>query len=200
MERTLELIESMARDGIDSIAYKLTQMVRKIFTIEASAANSDIYSASSSEEGKRELECDAQLTNGGKALHIRIPYLGTIHFKHGVISRSASTLAEISPMLSGTALSPNQLVHHLPSVSDELSIFHSENQFNERILETMPSIVHQDLSRQLPSMQNESTMPATTDSEPTQPLPFTKFASTDADRYLQGIDLAFFGSILAKKT
>lgn len=200
MERTLELIESMARDDIDSIAYKLTQIIKNILIIEASAADGDMYSASSSEEGKRELEYDARLTNGGKALHIRIPYLGTIHFEHGVISRSASTLPDISPMLSATASGPNQLVHHLPSVSDELSIFHSENQFNEPISEMMPSIVHQNLSRQLPSMQNESTMPDTRDSEPTQPLPSTEFASTDADWYLQGIDLAFFDSILREQT
>lgn len=194
MERSFELIESMARDGIDPIAYKLTRIIKNILIVEASAASGDVYSASSSEEGKGELECDARLTNGGKALHIRIPYLGTINFEHGVISKSASTLPEITPTLTTNTLGSNHLVHPLPG-SDELSELHSGHQSNGFYSQTTPSSHHLNSSLQQSFAPSIYESPRSSDSEPTQLLPSTESTLND-DWCLQGIDLAFFDSIL----
>ena len=196
MERTLELIESMARNDMDDIAYKLTRIIKHILIIEASAASGDMYSTSSSEEGKGELDYDARLTSCGKALYICIPYLGTINFQHGVISKSSSTLLDVSPMLIANALGQNQLAHHSPPGSDELSAFHSENQFNGSFSQAKPSSHHQNSSRQQYSAFNGSEMPNSSDSEPTEPFLSTEYTFNDDDWYLQGIDLAFFDSIL----
>lgn len=195
MERTLELIESMARNDTDDIAYRLTRIIKNILIIEASAASGDMYRTSSSQEGKGELDCDARLTNGGKALYIRIPYLGTIHFEHGVISKSNSTLPDISPMLFANTLGQNQLAHHSPPGSDELSV-HGENQFIGSFSQVIPSSHHQTSSWQQYSALSGSEMPNSGDSEPTGLFPSTELTFNDDDWYLQGIDLAFFDSIL----
>ncbi|KAL4782678.1 hypothetical protein BJX76DRAFT_332210 [Aspergillus varians] len=89
MERTSEIIESMARDSSgDAIAPKLTRILRHLLDVEVNAANGTIYSTSSSNGDEGEI--DGKLSHGGKALHIHIPYFGTINFEHGGVSRSAS--------------------------------------------------------------------------------------------------------------
>ncbi|KAJ5128596.1 acyl-CoA N-acyltransferase [Penicillium atrosanguineum] len=196
MERTLELIESTARHDIDDIAYKLTRIIKNILIIEASAASGDMYSVSSSEEGKRELDCDARLTHGGKALYIRIPYLGTINFEHGVISKSNSTLPDILPMTIANTLDPNQPANQLPLGSEELSAVHSENQFNWSYSKAIPSSHHQISSWQQYSAFYGFGIANSSESEPAQLLPSTEFTLNDDEWYLQGIDLAFFDSIL----
>jgi hypothetical protein len=84
MERSLEIIESMART--DAISAKLTRLIQHLLSIEASAANGTAYSASTLKDDEGEGECDGNLTNGG-ALQITIPYFGTIKFERGAVSR-----------------------------------------------------------------------------------------------------------------
>ncbi|CRG91333.1 hypothetical protein PISL3812_08381 [Talaromyces islandicus] len=90
MEHTLEIIDSMARSGTDAIASKLGYIIHHLLTIEANAANGTIYMTSSSNADGEEPECHAKLSDGGRTMHIYIPYFGTINFEGGAISKSAS--------------------------------------------------------------------------------------------------------------
>ncbi|BCS28745.1 uncharacterized protein APUU_70315S [Aspergillus puulaauensis] len=85
MERTSEIIESMARESTsDAIAPKLTHIIRHLLDVESNAANGAIYCTSSS---RGEGEISGRLSD--EALHIHIPYFGTINFEHGSVFRSA---------------------------------------------------------------------------------------------------------------
>lgn len=87
MERTSEIIESMARESSsDAIAPKLTNIIRHLLDVEANAANGAIYCTSSSSGEGEGGEIAGSLTD--KALHVHIPYFGTINFEHGSVSRS----------------------------------------------------------------------------------------------------------------
>ncbi|KAE8394148.1 hypothetical protein BDV23DRAFT_169746 [Aspergillus alliaceus] len=79
MERTLEIMDSMARTGTDMIASKLTRIIHHLLTVEAAAANGTIYSASSCKGDGGELEYDGKMTDSGTSLHINLPYFGTIN-------------------------------------------------------------------------------------------------------------------------
>ncbi|KAL5340301.1 hypothetical protein BJX70DRAFT_387339 [Aspergillus crustosus] len=82
MERTHEIIQSMAHaSDSDTIAPKLTRIIRHLLDVEANAANGAIYSTSSS--AGNEGEIDGNMSHGGKALHIHIPCFGTINFERG---------------------------------------------------------------------------------------------------------------------
>lgn len=91
MQKTLEIIKTMARSGTDAIASKLGYIMHHLLTIEANAANGTIYMTSSSGGDEEEPECHIKLADGGKTLHVYIPYFGTINFEGGSISKSAST-------------------------------------------------------------------------------------------------------------
>ncbi|KAF2804548.1 uncharacterized protein BDZ99DRAFT_425309 [Mytilinidion resinicola] len=88
MERTLEIIESMARAGTDAIASKIARILRPLLAIEANAVSGTSYSINSSTGDEEELEYHGKLSNGGKGLHVHIPYFGTINFERGAISKS----------------------------------------------------------------------------------------------------------------
>lgn len=115
MERTLDIVESMARADNDSIATKIGSILRPLLAIEADAFNGASYSTNSFQGDKDELECHGQSTNGGKRLYVHIPYFGTINFEHGTISKSAST-----DQTSSKGSLPNPLVadmlHNSPFV------------------------------------------------------------------------------------
>ncbi|KAL4861361.1 hypothetical protein BDV12DRAFT_208117 [Aspergillus spectabilis] len=98
MECTSEIIQSMAQDNIsDPIAPKLTRIIRHLLDVEANAANGTIYSASSSNGGEGEI--DGNLSHEGKALHIHIPYFGTINFERGSVSKSSQPAVDKIPLL-----------------------------------------------------------------------------------------------------
>ncbi|KAL5000907.1 hypothetical protein BDV10DRAFT_199553 [Aspergillus recurvatus] len=88
MERTAEILASTAaaEHGVsEAIAPKLTRIVRHLLDVESNAANGAIYSTStsSSTPDGDEGEIAGALSQGGKALHIRIPYFGTIRLERG---------------------------------------------------------------------------------------------------------------------
>ncbi|PYI05402.1 hypothetical protein BO78DRAFT_461951 [Aspergillus sclerotiicarbonarius CBS 121057] len=93
MERTYEIIETMARSGTDGIALKLARVVHHLLAVEATAANGTIYRTSSS-KGEGEIEYDGKLTNGGTLLHVYIPYFGTIDFEQKPLPLSALSASE----------------------------------------------------------------------------------------------------------
>ena len=81
MERTLEIFDSMALAGTDVIASKFARIIRHMLDIEANAANGTNYTTNSLKGNEGELECDGKSADGGKALHVYIPYLGAINFE-----------------------------------------------------------------------------------------------------------------------
>ncbi|KAL4738592.1 hypothetical protein BDV11DRAFT_134947 [Aspergillus similis] len=88
MERTAEIIASTAATeyGVsDAIAPKLTRIIRHLLDVESNAANGTIYSTSTSSSATEgdEGEIGGALSQGGKALQIRIPYFGTIRLERG---------------------------------------------------------------------------------------------------------------------
>ncbi|KAI5460190.1 hypothetical protein BGZ63DRAFT_389673 [Mariannaea sp. PMI_226] len=90
MERTVDIIECMARAGSDAIASKIARILGHLLAVEANAASGTSYSTNSScGDGKQELECHGQLTNGGKMLQVHIPCFGTINFERRTISKAS---------------------------------------------------------------------------------------------------------------
>lgn len=104
MERTLKIIESMARAGTDAIASRIARILRPLLVIEANAASGTSYSTNSSKGDDGELECDGKLSNDGKALHVHIPYIGTINFERRVLSNSVPTAPTASQQGPSTRL------------------------------------------------------------------------------------------------
>ncbi|KAL4818362.1 hypothetical protein BDW67DRAFT_190052 [Aspergillus spinulosporus] len=88
MERAAEIIASTAAAeyGVsEAIAPKLTRIIRHLLDVEANAVNGTIYSTSTSSSATDgdEGEIGGALSQGGKALQIRIPYFGTIRLERG---------------------------------------------------------------------------------------------------------------------
>ncbi|KAJ5715956.1 uncharacterized protein N7483_013137 [Penicillium malachiteum] len=92
MERTLEIIDSGAQRYADPITSKLRRIISQLLVIEASSASGTTYSTSSSRCDQGVLEPDSRLTDGGKALHIYIPYLGKINFERRAMPKPDSTI------------------------------------------------------------------------------------------------------------
>ncbi|KAB8234038.1 uncharacterized protein BDW43DRAFT_274837 [Aspergillus alliaceus] len=190
MERTLEIMDSMARTGTDMIASKLTRIIHHLLTVEAAAANGTIYSASSCKGDGGELEYDGKMTDSGTSLHIYLPYFGTIKFERGSISTSASTaltktqLGVLTPSATDRSLEHNDL-------SLSTSNFHIGNQL------VSPNSHLQDgqlLSSQHPSATDEVPCISSCNLEPNQ-LPIPPELSGVDEWGLQDVDVAIFNSL-----
>ncbi|PWY82510.1 hypothetical protein BO83DRAFT_434165 [Aspergillus eucalypticola CBS 122712] len=85
MERTLSIIEDMVESGsgTDEIAGKLAGIMRHLLGVEESAAGGVGYVARENmgEDGKGGKEYDGRVGDGGRSLHVYIPYYGTIGFE-----------------------------------------------------------------------------------------------------------------------
>ncbi|KAM0804855.1 hypothetical protein BDR22DRAFT_799725 [Usnea florida] len=88
MERTIEIVESMARAGTDAIASKIVRILHPVLVIEADAASGTSYNTNSFKGDDGELECHGKLSNDGKGLNVHIPYIGTINFERHTLSKS----------------------------------------------------------------------------------------------------------------
>ncbi|KAJ5805012.1 hypothetical protein N7474_010899, partial [Penicillium riverlandense] len=195
MERTLQIIESMSCNDVDLIAYKLTRIIHHLLTIEANAAKGDMYQTSSSKDSEGGLEYDGRLTNNGKALHIQIPYFGTINFERGVISKPApKMLAQpelgIPAMLVTDRLPPGQPVEQAQHPSSGSDILSTMSYTGSQI---MPSDTPQLLSALQPESPNGSIILDSNDSLYTQLPASMGFPGAD-EVELQGVDF-FFDSL-----
>ncbi|RDW83792.1 putative Zn(II)2Cys6 transcription factor [Aspergillus mulundensis] len=103
MEQTAEIIASTAAmeyNTSGAIAPKLTRIIRHLLDVESSAASGTVYSTSTSptsangEEG----EIDGTVKHGGNALHIRIPYYGTIRLERGRGVEKVSRTTQLGQM------------------------------------------------------------------------------------------------------
>ncbi|KAJ6004770.1 hypothetical protein N7540_012569 [Penicillium herquei] len=185
MERTLEIIESGAQRYADPITSKLRRIIRQLLVIEASSASGTAYSTSSSRCDQGGLECDSSLTDGGKALHIYIPYLGKINFERRAMPKPGSTILarpgsegveQAQGSSSGFVLQPsyhdNDQYNHGDQGAESLSF----GQLASPVSNESPALNDGD-------MQFSQNHPQITDSEIIE------------DWDLQGIDTALFDSL-----
>ncbi|MCJ1386189.1 hypothetical protein MMC17_009315 [Xylographa soralifera] len=204
MERTLDIIESMACGGTDAIASKIARILRPLLEIEANAVSGTSYNISSSNGYEEELECHGKLTNDGKGLHIHIPYFGTINFERRPISKSVST-APTTPeqghptTLVADMLVPDQLGEHNqqpasgPDHPPACQIGSQMDYHNGQALHLQFS---QLASPQQPPSPGDGVSSFSSGNVPKGQLPISSgFSGAEDDWDLQGVDVALFDSL-----
>ncbi|KAI6084914.1 hypothetical protein F4821DRAFT_261450 [Hypoxylon rubiginosum] len=83
LERTLEAMVTMARNHQDVVARKISSILRPLLAIENNSFKGGHYHVyASSENDKQESVCLGDTTEAFHALHIQIPYFGTIQIEH----------------------------------------------------------------------------------------------------------------------
>ena len=206
MERTLEIIESMARAGTDAIASKIARLLRPLLVIEANAANGTSYSTNSSKGDDEELECHGKLSNDGKGLHVHIPYIGTINFERRALARSVPTAPTTSQQGPSTAravdmLLPDQLGQfdqQPPSEPDCLLACQSGSHSDYHNPQNVQLEFDQLASLQQPMSIGNDIFGVSSDNNNIQEgqLPVSiGVAGAEEDWDLQGVDLALFDSL-----
>ena len=207
MERTLEIIESMAGAGADAIASKIARILRTQLVIEANAASGTSYSTNSSKGDDGDLECHGKLSNDGKGLHVHIPYIGTINFERRALSKSvptAPTTSQQGPLTAKVAdtLLPYQLGEYNqlpPSEPDCPLAYQSSNQSDYHNTQNVQLQIGQPASPQQPkSIGNDIFGVSSGDNNNIQegPLPVSvEVAGSEEDWDLQGVDVALFDSL-----
>ncbi|XXH05408.1 hypothetical protein Hte_011834 [Hypoxylon texense] len=83
LERTLEAMETMAQKHHDVVAKKISSILRPLLAIENNSFRGDCYHVYASPEAeKQESQSLGDTTEAFHALHIQIPYFGTIQIEH----------------------------------------------------------------------------------------------------------------------
>lgn len=83
LERTLEAMETMAQNHNDVVAKKASSILRPLLAIEDNSFSGGCYHVcASSEADKQDSQCIGDTTEIFHALHIQIPYFGTIQIEH----------------------------------------------------------------------------------------------------------------------
>lgn len=83
LERTLEIMETMAKAHNDAIAQKVSSILRPLLAIEDNSFQGGCYHVhASSEANKKESQCIGNTSEAFHALHIQIPYFGVIKIEH----------------------------------------------------------------------------------------------------------------------
>ena len=206
MERTLEIIESMARAGTDAIASKIARILRPLLVIEANAASGTKYFTSSSKGDDEGLECHGKLSNGGKGLHVHIPYIGTINFERRALSRSVPTATTTSQQGPSTAIAVDMLLpeqlgefdQQLPSEPDCLLAYQNGSQSVHHNTQNVQLQFGQSASPQQPISAGVDVFGVSTEDSNIQEgqLPVSVgVAGTEEDWDLQGVDVALFDSL-----
>lgn len=204
MERTLDIIESMARDGIDSIASKIARIVRPLLAIEADNVSGTSYKNNSTEGDEEELECHGKLTNGGKELHVHIPYFGTINFERRATSKSASAAPRAPEQINPTTIAadmlfPDQLGEHSqqplsgPDLPPAYQIGSQLDYQGTQTLQLQPCYL---ASPQQPPFPCNGVSSFSSSNMQEGQLPFSiGVTGAEYDWDLQGIDVALFDSL-----
>ena len=197
MERALEIVEFMARDGSDPIACKIAAILRPLLDIEADAAAGGLYRTTASRESREhELECTADPADGGDALRIYIPYYGAVRIER----HSAPGLGE-APMAAKPGLDcrcedPDGDGELQPSKNSPAS-YRVGGWSANADWQTVSS--GRDAELQLESYGLTATFGASStaaDGYDEQQLLVPGLAATVDDWALQGVDTAFFDSLL----
>ncbi|OTB02567.1 hypothetical protein M426DRAFT_62001 [Hypoxylon sp. CI-4A] len=83
LERTLEIMEKMAKDNSDVVAQKISHILRPLLAVEDNSFKGGCYQIdASSEAGKQESQCIGDTSKNSHAIHIHIPYFGTVQIEH----------------------------------------------------------------------------------------------------------------------
>ncbi|KAI1459615.1 hypothetical protein F4805DRAFT_419634 [Annulohypoxylon moriforme] len=83
LERTLEIMESMAKTHHDTIAQKISSILRPLLAIEDNSFRGGCYHVcASSEANEQESHFIGNTSETFHALHIQIPYFGIIQIEH----------------------------------------------------------------------------------------------------------------------
>lgn len=202
MERTLDIIESVANADTNAIAFRIARVLDHLLAIEANAASGTRYSTNTSKSGE-EVECISKLTNTG--LHVRIPYLGTINFERSPISKRVSAALAGAPQqdISTTSapgiLPPNQLDEHNqqpppnPPRPEHQANSHLDHQSEQTAqLQVGPTASLQES----PYAENyTSTFSSGNIQEKQLPVSVGRVAGVEDDWDLQGVDVALFDSL-----
>ncbi|KAH7067244.1 hypothetical protein BKA63DRAFT_114543 [Paraphoma chrysanthemicola] len=105
MERTLGILAGM--EG-DSIAMKLSQIMKHMLDVELDAASGAHYSALSGSSEHTAAEFDGTFVNNSATLQLQIPYFGTINLQRGVAVPSNGPLSTLPSSLgTDTGLVPD---------------------------------------------------------------------------------------------
>ena len=205
MERTIEIVESMARAGTDAIASKIARILRPLLVIEADAASGTSYSTDSFKGDDGELDCHGKLSNDGKGLNVHIPYIGTINFERHTLSKSipaAPTTSQLDPLTAIVAdtLFPYQLgeSNQLPPSEPDCPLaYQSSNQSDNHDTQNVQLQFDQLASPQQP-MSKVIFGVSSGDNNNIQEgqLPVSVgVAGVEEDWDLQGVDVALFDSL-----
>ncbi|RYO80439.1 hypothetical protein DL762_007632 [Monosporascus cannonballus] len=102
LERTLEVMETMAQSGRDGVAQKISSILRPLLAIENNSFKGGCYHiCASSEVDNHESQCLGDTSEAFHALRIQIPYFGTIQIEHRPvlldIIKPVQTLSEERP-------------------------------------------------------------------------------------------------------
>jgi hypothetical protein len=197
MERTLEVIESMARASHDAISSKFSRLIHHLLFIEANAANGTVYTTSSSSGDERELEVEGKLTNGGKALHLYIPYLGKIYFEPGVVPKCSATASTQLDMDTSTTRDTDTLVPGLFENTRSLAGLEGPPMcsIDKRPVGPDMETLQSSFTWQQPSASVEDIHRHHGAAQPIQSLPPLEFFDAGDDWGLQGVDIALFDSL-----
>ncbi|RYP31031.1 hypothetical protein DL767_005971 [Monosporascus sp. MG133] len=83
LERTLEVMETMAQRSRDAVAQKISSILRPLLAIENNSFKGGCYHISaSSGVDKQESQCFGDTSEAFHTLRIQIPYFGTIQIEH----------------------------------------------------------------------------------------------------------------------
>ena len=99
LERTLEIMQTMARDNQDVVAHKISNILQPLLDVEYNSAKGACYQASALPEAeKQEIGSLGDVTESLGVLHIRIPYFGTIKIEHNSEAFNAAKPAKAGPV------------------------------------------------------------------------------------------------------
>ncbi|KAH8822029.1 hypothetical protein F5884DRAFT_817262 [Xylogone sp. PMI_703] len=83
LERTLEVMKTMAQGTHDIVAQKISDVLQPLLAIENNSSRGDSYNiCASSDVDKQESQLLGDTSDAFHALHIQIPYFGTVKIEH----------------------------------------------------------------------------------------------------------------------
>lgn len=211
MESTLESMESMALDGTDKVTSRITSILRYLLDIEDDAAGGGTYNTSSSSGSSTDREewfgCSGHFSDGKNILRIYIPYFGNIKIEHSGVSKSSLTGPEISGADPTVSLGTTVQTKH-QNVDRQQSQPPAQNPAGDQVdcHATNPGwqAVPCQIGSEIPSERSNS--PAKNNSAPgfqdtnDAHLLVPGLAADTNDWALQGVDMAFFDSLLCGTT
>jgi hypothetical protein len=129
MEQMLESMQNVARvRPEDLIAPQIAQLLRQLLAIESDVAKGVRYTrVLPHKHEEEELTCNGKLSNGGDALSIFIPHIGTIKFERSGISRDALEMDVLAQDRLVDPSNGDQPVESTMGMDDDVADFSGES-------------------------------------------------------------------------